>query len=75
MAGFRQGRQKMKIIESREQRLLDLTASEPANDAAFAPGQTGRRTHSQTDRGWSPYDVWLTRVSHFRNRDPLSRKD
>jgi hypothetical protein len=65
----------MKIIESREQRVLDLTVTTAANDEGIAADQTDRHESHRPRYGWSPYYVWLTRISLFRHRDPRSTGD
>ena len=62
----------MRIIESREHGLLVMTVTESANDDLMEPDQPA---DAAPPSGWSPYEVWRTRVNRFRGFDPRGKKD
>ena len=68
-----QGAPTMHIIESREHGLLVMTVSESANDDRMEPDRPADPV--QPASGWSPYEVWRTRVKRFRSFDPRGKKD
>jgi len=54
----------MKTKNQTEQTLLELAVSKAANDDGISPEGSRESVAAVGMQGWSPFEVWLTRVKH-----------
>lgn len=54
----------MKTKNQTEQSLLELAASKAANDDGISPAGSREAVLAARKQGWSPFEVWRTRVKH-----------
>jgi len=54
----------MKTKNQTEQNLLELAANSAANEDGFSPASPREAAPAARKQGWSPYEVWRTRVKH-----------
>ena len=52
----------MKTKNQTEQNLLELAAANAANDDGISPSGSREAVSAERMQGWSPFEVWLTRV-------------
>ena len=52
----------MKTKNQTEQNLLELAANSAANEDGFSPANVRESAPAARKQGWSPYEVWRTRV-------------
>jgi hypothetical protein len=60
----------MKTKNQTEQNLLELAVNSAANDEGFAPASAREQTSVPRKQGWSPYEVWRTRVKNTPQHGP-----
>ncbi len=54
----------MKTKNQTEQNLLELAANSAANEDGISPANVRESAPAARKQGWSPYEVWRTRVKH-----------
>jgi hypothetical protein len=59
----------MKTKNQTEQNLLELAAKSAANEDGISPA-AARESATTRKQGWSPYEVWRTRVKPTPQRTP-----
>ena len=52
----------MKTKNQTEQNLLELAVNSAANEDGLSPASVREQTSAPRKQGWSPYEVWRTRV-------------
>lgn len=52
----------MKTKNQTEQNLLELAVNSAANEDGFSPANAREPATAPRKQGWSPYEVWRTRV-------------
>ena len=52
----------MKTKNQTEQNLLELAVNSAANEDGFSPANSREPANAPRKQGWSPYEVWRTRV-------------
>jgi hypothetical protein len=52
----------MKTKNQTEQDLLELAVNSAANEEGFTPASAREQSSTPRKQGWSPYEVWRTRV-------------
>jgi hypothetical protein len=52
----------MKTKNQTEQNLLELAVAKAANDDGITPAGAREAVAAGRKQGWSPFEVWLTRV-------------
>ena len=52
----------MKTKNQTEQNLLELAANSAANEDGISPAAAREPASAPRKQGWSPYEVWRTRV-------------
>jgi hypothetical protein len=52
----------MKTKNQTEQNLLELAVNSAANEDGFSPANAREAASPPRKQGWSPYEVWRTRV-------------
>ena len=60
----------MKTKNQTEQNLLELAAKSAANEDGISPATTRDSATAARKQGWSPYEVWRTRVKTTPQRTP-----
>jgi hypothetical protein len=60
----------MKTKNQTEQKLLELAVNSAANEEGFSPAGARESATSPRKQGWSPYEVWRTRVKTHPQRSP-----
>jgi hypothetical protein len=60
----------MKTKNQTEQNLLELAAKSAANEDGISPATTRESATAARKQGWSPYEVWRTRVKPAPQRTP-----
>ena len=61
----------MKTKNQTEQAMLELAVTKAANDDGISPAGVRETVSAARKQGWSPFEVWLTRVKH----SPASRSE
>jgi len=54
----------MKTKNQTEQSLLELAVTKAANDDGISPAGSREPVSAGRKQGWSPFEVWFTRVKH-----------
>lgn len=52
----------MKTKNQTEQNLLELASNSAANEDGISPAPAREQSSAPRKQGWSPYEVWRTRV-------------
>lgn len=52
----------MKTRNQTEQKLLEMAVNSAANEEGFTPAKAREPSAPPRKQGWSPYEVWRTRV-------------
>ena len=52
----------MKTKNQTEQNLLELASNSAANEDGISPAPAREQSSASRKQGWSPYEVWRTRV-------------
>ena len=60
----------MKTKNQTEQNLLELAAKSAANEDGISPAIALDPSAASRKQGWSPYEVWRTRVKTKTQRSP-----
>lgn len=60
----------MKTKNQTEQNLLELAAKSAANEDGISPAIAREPSAVPRKQGWSPYEVWRTRVKTTTQRGP-----
>jgi hypothetical protein len=60
----------MKTKNQTEQNLLELAANAAANEEGFSPATPREQASAPRKQGWSPYEVWRTRVKTTPQHGP-----
>jgi hypothetical protein len=60
----------MKTKNQTEQNMLELAAKSAANEDGFTPANVREPASAQRKQGWSPYEVWRTRVKATPQNGP-----
>lgn len=60
----------MKTKNQTEQNLLELAAKSAANEDGFSAPAVREPTSAPRKQGWSPYEVWRTRVKSPQQSKP-----
>ena len=62
----------MKTKNQTEQTLLELAITKAANDDGISPSGSREAVSAGRKQGWSPFEVWLTRV---KPSSPVGRSE
>jgi hypothetical protein len=60
----------MKTKNQTEQNLLELAVNSAANEDGFSPANAREPASAPRKQGWSPYEVWRTRVKATPKHGP-----
>jgi hypothetical protein len=60
----------MKTKNQTEQNLLELAVNSAANEDGISPAIAREPSSAPRKQGWSPYEVWRTRVKTTAPRSP-----
>ena len=58
----------MKTKNQTEQNLLELAVNSAANEEGFSAANAREQSSAPRKQGWSPYEVWRTRVKSTPHR-------
>jgi hypothetical protein len=60
----------MKTKNQTEQNLLELAVNSAANEEGFSAAGAREQSSASRKQGWSPYEVWRTRVKSTPQHGP-----